>query len=73
MGIGLSVLLLAAGAVLAFAIDLDNSGVFDLNAIGVILMVVGAIGLVWTAMVWGPRSRTRIVEDEPVERRTVIR
>jgi hypothetical protein len=45
MGIGISVLVLAAGAVLQFAIESDRSG-FDVNTIGTILMVVGAVGLV---------------------------
>jgi hypothetical protein len=75
MGIGVSVFLIAAGAILAFAVDVQNSNGFDLNAIGVILMVVGAIGLLVTMFVWGPRDRrTDIVEEEPVGRtRTVYR
>ncbi len=42
---GLSVLLLAAGAILYFAIDAAMDGV-DLAAVGIILMIVGAIGLI---------------------------
>ena len=45
MGIGVSVFLLAVGAILAFAVDLTVSGL-DLATVGVILMIVGAIGLV---------------------------
>lgn len=44
MGIGVSVFLLAVGAILAFAVDLTVSGL-DLDTVGVILMIVGAIGL----------------------------
>ncbi len=44
MGIGVSVFLLAVGAILAFAIDVTAEGV-NLNTIGIILMIVGAIGL----------------------------
>jgi len=44
MGIGVSVFLLAVGAILAFAIDVTTEGV-NLNTIGIILMLVGAIGL----------------------------
>ena len=44
MGIGVSVFLLAVGAILAFAVDLTVQGL-DLDTVGVILMVVGAIGL----------------------------
>jgi len=45
MGIGVSVLLVAIGAVLAFAIHVTNSHGIDINTIGVILIVVGGIGL----------------------------
>ena len=41
----LSILLLAAGAILTFAVDATASGV-DLVAVGVILMVVGGLGLI---------------------------
>jgi len=41
----LSVLLIAVGAILAFAVKIASDDV-DLTAVGVILMVVGAIGLI---------------------------
>ena len=41
----LSVLLIAAGAVLTFAVEREVDG-FDLGMVGVILMIVGAIGLI---------------------------
>lgn len=44
MGIGVSVFLLAVGAILAFAVDVSVQGL-NLDTVGVILMVVGAIGL----------------------------
>ena len=46
MGIGVSAFLLAAGAVLYWAVTADVEGV-NLDVVGVILMVVGAIGLLW--------------------------
>ncbi len=46
MGIGVSAFLLAAGAVLYWAVTADVDGV-NLDVVGVILMVVGAIGLLW--------------------------
>ncbi len=46
MGIGVSVFLVAAGAVLYWAVTADVEGV-DLDVVGVILMVVGALGLLW--------------------------
>ena len=45
MGIGTSLLLIAVGAILYFAVDADISGL-EIQTIGLILMVVGIIGLV---------------------------
>ncbi len=71
MGIGVSLILIAAGAILTWAVNATVSGV-DINTIGVILMVVGAIGLVLSLMFWsswggvgGARRRTTVVEDGP--------
>ena len=51
MGISLSILLVAIGAILAWAVSAEVSGV-DINAVGVILMVVGGIGLVVSMIFW---------------------
>jgi hypothetical protein len=71
MGIGVSLILIAAGAILTWAINASVSGV-DINTIGVILMVVGAIGLVLSLMFWstwggvgGTRRTTTYVDDGP--------
>ena len=69
MGIGVSVLLIAVGAVLDFAVNVQNSNGVNINTIGVILMIVGAIGLVMTLLIWGPRSRRTVVEDGVTGRR----
>jgi hypothetical protein len=45
MGIGVSVFLIALGAILLFAVTTTVAGV-SINTIGVILLVVGAIGLI---------------------------
>jgi hypothetical protein len=52
MGIGVSLLLLAIGAILTFAVEVTTEG-FNLNTIGVILMVVGGIGLLFSMFFWG--------------------
>ena len=75
MGIGVSVFIMAVGAILAFAVEKTVEGV-DINTVGVILMIVGAIGLVWTMIIWGPRTRrTTVVEGDGVDppRRTYYR
>jgi len=67
MGIGVSVFLLALGAILAFAVDYEVSGL-DISVIGVILMVSGAIGLLLTMLVFGRRDRGGVAEDRVVTR-----
>ena len=82
MGISFSLILVAIGAVLAFAVQ-DNMAEVDLAAIGWVLMVVGIIGLLFSLLFWssvapfgeslGYRRRSReYIEDEPVGRRTVV-
>jgi hypothetical protein len=64
MGIGVSVFIMAVGAILAFAVERSVEGL-DLDAVGVILMLVGAIGLMTSLVVWGPRTRrTTVIEDD---------
>ena len=71
MGIGVSVFLIAVGAILAFAVEATAEGV-DLDAVGVILMVVGAIGLLasmlfWSSMSpWGGRREDVVIRDREV-------
>jgi beta-lactamase regulating signal transducer with metallopeptidase domain len=71
MGIGVSLILIAAGAILAFAVNATVSGL-DINTVGYILIVVGAVGLVLSMMFWsswggvgGTRRRTTVVDDGP--------
>jgi hypothetical protein len=45
MGIGVSVFLIALGAILLWAVNATVAGV-SLNIIGIILMVVGVVGLI---------------------------
>lgn len=51
MGIGVSVFLIAVGAILSFALETAVEGI-NLNTVGVILMVVGAIGLLMSMLFW---------------------
>jgi len=67
MGIGISVFLIAVGAILTFAINATVSGL-DLSTIGVILMIAGAIGLATTLLVFGNRGgRRTVVSDTYVD------
>lgn len=68
MGIGASIFLIAVGAILAFAVKATFSGI-SVQTIGYILMIVGAIGLLTTLFIFGPRRRsTAVVEEERVVR-----
>ncbi len=68
MGLGVSIFLLAVGAVLAFAIDVESSGGVNLNTIGLILMAVGVIGVLAFVTVFGS-WRSRRGDDVVVEER----
>jgi hypothetical protein len=72
MGIGVSVFLIAVGAILTFALNVAVSGI-NLSTVGVILMIVGAIGLLWSLFVVASARRDGYVADPVVEtRRTVV-
>jgi hypothetical protein len=51
MGIGVSLILIAVGAVLAFAVHVTGHG-FNIHTIGIILLVVGAIGALISLIFW---------------------
>lgn len=74
MGVGVSLLLIAGGAILAWAVNVTTSG-FNVNTIGYILLVVGIIGLLLSLVFWsswaGPgyftrtdRPRRRMIEED---------
>jgi hypothetical protein len=72
MGIGISVFLLAVGAIMTFAIEVNSSDGFNINNAGVILMVIGLIGLLTSALIFGPRSRRTVVSDSSGRRVTAV-
>lgn len=64
MGIGVSIFLGAVGAILTFAVEADVQGV-NLNTVGVVLMIVAAIGLLVSSLFlasWAPFGRTSYEE-----------
>jgi hypothetical protein len=76
MGIGAGIFLIAVGAILTFAVHTTVSGV-SIHAIGVILMIVGALGLVITMTIFAPRRRSTRVEQryartDPALRESVV-
>jgi hypothetical protein len=76
MGIGGSLFLVAIGAILAFAVEVDTEG-FNLNTIGIILMIVGVVGILLSMMFWSSwggfgRSDRTVIRDREVRDRDVI-
>lgn len=51
MGIGTSIFLFAIGAIMRFAVDVQTEGI-NLHTVGVILMLVGVIGALFSLMFW---------------------
>lgn len=76
MGISVSILLIAAGAILTWGVTAEAEGL-DVNAIGVILLIVGLLGLVLSLIFWsswgGFHRRATYVEGGPVVREAVPR
>jgi hypothetical protein len=87
MGLGTSMLLIAIGAIMKFALNVDSS-TFDVETIGMILMIVGIAGALLSLAFWGSwggrglssRTRSTAVYDDGVDapvgagsRRRVVR
>lgn len=51
MGVGTSIILIAVGAILDFAVNVTTKG-FNLHTVGLILLIVGAIGLLLSLIFW---------------------
>jgi hypothetical protein len=74
MGVGTSIVLIAVGAILRFAVSVTTTG-FNLHSIGLILMIVGALSLVLSIVFWsswggfgqgaggGYRRQRRVTQD----------
>ena len=77
MSLGVSIFLLAVGAVLTFAVEVTASG-FNLHTVGIILMVAGALGLVLSLLFWSSfspyrRGGTVVGGESVVEERRIQR
>ena len=76
MGLGVSLILIAAGAIMAWAVNVDTNG-FNVNTVGYILLVVGIVGALLSMIFWsswagpgyfaggGGRRRTIVEDDGP--------
>ena len=70
MGIGTSIVLIAVGAILKYAVTASVSGI-ELQTVGVILMIAGIIGLV-LSLIWLASARRRGVVVDGHPRRDVV-
>jgi hypothetical protein len=71
MGLGTSLFLIAAGAILRFAVTVTTHG-FNVHTVGLILLIVGIVGLLISVLwmtVWADRRRG--VVAVPATRREV--
>lgn len=66
MATGFSIFLIAAGAILTFAVDASVQGV-DLDTVGIIMMIAGVLGvlvsLLWIDRATSPRVNRTVVEE----------
>ncbi len=75
MGVAVSLILIAVGAILTWAVTATVSGI-EINTVGVILMIVGGAGLVLSLVFWStwggfnrPREgSTTVVHERGVDR-----
>jgi hypothetical protein len=67
VGIGTSIFLIAAGAILRYAVDFEITGI-EIHTVGLILMLVGIAGLVISLAVLFLGDRDRRVDDYPTRR-----
>ena len=51
MGVGTSLVLIAIGAILRFAVSVTTSG-FNVHTIGLILLIIGVVGLIISLFFW---------------------
>jgi hypothetical protein len=69
MGLGVSLILVAVGAVLTWAVHVSSSAV-DIRTVGVVLLIVGLVGALLSMIFWsswaGPGyfTRRRTIVDE---------
>ena len=72
MSIGLSIFVIVVGAILTFALEVKVAGI-DLDALGIILMLLGALSLGWTLFAVGPRAgASRVIRYRRVPRRRQV-
>ncbi|HSJ93576.1 MAG TPA: DUF6458 family protein [Gaiellaceae bacterium] len=73
MGLGVSLFLIAIGLILWLAVSAEVSGI-DINMVGLILVIIGALGLLISMIFWstwggvGGWRRDTVVRDDRYDR-----
>ena len=65
MGIPISLLVIAVGAILAFAVTGGSNGAVDVPVVGWILMVTGFVGLLLSLVMWDSWAGAGFWSREP--------
>lgn len=71
MATGISLFFLAVGAILTFAVETPVTGI-DIDTIGVILMVIGLLGMLFSLVLWDSWTPRRRDDDVVVSHRDVV-
>lgn len=71
MGLGVSLILIAVGAAMAWAVHASTSGI-SIHAIGYILLAVGMIGALLSLVFWSSWAGPGYFSQSGTRRRTVI-
>jgi hypothetical protein len=69
MGLFVSLILIAVGAILAWAVHPASSGAVDVNTVGYILLVIGIVGLILDLLLWESWGPAYLRRDVAVARR----
>jgi hypothetical protein len=72
VGIGVGLFLVAVGAILTFALGDDTFGSLNVDAVGIILMIVGVVGLLLSLLFWSSFAPFRREERTVVRDREVL-
>jgi hypothetical protein len=74
MTIGVSIFLIAVGAILRYATNFDVQDI-SVDTVGLILMIAGAAGLLLgflQEMIWSDRAKKRAAVEQPVQQERVV-
>lgn len=73
MGITISILMIAAGAIMRWAVEVSSTDGFNIHTAGMILFIVGIVSAVISVAFWsswgGIRTRRDVVPDVVIEER----